>query len=127
MKLARDLKEKGLHVKLDHKTLSKLSAGGTTKSQSNAEKSSLLNIEANLVVDYAIATTTRGFPLSHKRLREHVNVILRARLGDQFPSDGVGKRWTNHALQSLWYVLGTGTRQRARTRGKPRTQCGLIF
>jgi hypothetical protein len=35
--------------------------------------------------------------LSHRRLREHVNEILRARLGDTFP--GVGKHWSHRFVE----------------------------
>jgi hypothetical protein len=34
--------------------------------------------------------------LSHRRLKEHVDQILHARLGDKFPAEGVGKQWTQH-------------------------------
>ncbi|KII85726.1 hypothetical protein PLICRDRAFT_145598, partial [Plicaturopsis crispa FD-325 SS-3] len=37
----------------------------------------------------------RGFPLSHRRLKEHVDEICRARLGSKFPATGVGKNWTH--------------------------------
>ena len=33
--------------------------------------------------------------MSHRRLKEHVDQILRARLGERFPAGGVGKQWTN--------------------------------
>lgn len=32
--------------------------------------------------------------MSHCRLKEHVDEILRTHLSDQFPAGGVGKRWT---------------------------------
>src|SRR3981189_2037773 len=72
--------ETGLHVRLDHKTLSRLAGGGKPKSQSNAEKGWLLQSEADIIINFAIETAARGFPLSHRRLREHVNSILRGRL-----------------------------------------------
>lgn len=33
--------------------------------------------------------------MSHRRLKEHVDEILRGRLGDDFPVNGVGKQWTH--------------------------------
>ncbi|THV02099.1 hypothetical protein K435DRAFT_817878 [Dendrothele bispora CBS 962.96] len=36
----------------------------------------------------------RGFPLDHKRLKEHADAIARARHVDNFPEAGVGKDWT---------------------------------
>jgi len=67
-------KETKVHIKLDHKTLSRLAAGGK-----------------NIVINYAIETAAQGFPLSHRRLQEHVNAILRGRLGSSFPEKGVGR------------------------------------
>jgi len=36
----------------------------------------------------------RGFPLSHQRLKEHVNDICSACLGASFPVKGIGLNWT---------------------------------
>jgi len=36
----------------------------------------------------------RGCPLSHARLKEHVDSICKARLSDKFPLAGVGQNWT---------------------------------
>lgn len=33
--------------------------------------------------------------MSHRHLKEHVDAILRARLGSDFPAEGVGKNWTS--------------------------------
>src|SRR5438046_2886890 len=78
-------RETGQHVKLDPMTLQRHAAGGRTKSQSNADKGWLKGNEADLVIDFAIETAARGFPLSHQRLREHINSILQAQLGSAFP------------------------------------------
>ncbi|KAG2047938.1 hypothetical protein BDR06DRAFT_830602, partial [Suillus hirtellus] len=40
-----------------------------------------------------------GFPLSHKCLKEHVDEICQARLGDAFPQSGVGKNWTQRFVE----------------------------
>ncbi|KAG0702098.1 hypothetical protein DFH29DRAFT_805429, partial [Suillus ampliporus] len=37
------------------------------------------------------------FPLNHKQLKFHVDSLLRARLGDNFPKGGVGKNWTDRS------------------------------
>ncbi|TFK41573.1 hypothetical protein BDQ12DRAFT_599493, partial [Crucibulum laeve] len=37
----------------------------------------------------------RGFPLSHCRLKEHVDEICHAQLGSLFPETGVGQNWTH--------------------------------
>jgi len=36
----------------------------------------------------------RGFPLSHRWLKEHVDILCHSRLGDAFPEKGVGINWT---------------------------------
>ncbi|KAI0045573.1 hypothetical protein FA95DRAFT_1465332, partial [Auriscalpium vulgare] len=62
-----------------------------------------------IVVAYAISLAERGFPLNHKRIKEHVDEICRAKLGDKFPESGVGKKWTyrfvekhSEQLQHYW-------------------------
>ena len=65
-------------VVLDHMKLSRWAKGGKPKSQSNAEKGWLLPAEVDKVIEYAVEMANRGFPLSHRRLREHVNEICRA-------------------------------------------------
>jgi hypothetical protein len=51
--------------------------------------------ETGIVIKYIGELGNRGFPLSHHRLREHVNKILWTRLGDAFPAGGVCKQWTH--------------------------------
>ena len=86
-------------IKLDPMTLRRLASGGKRKSQSNAEKGWLKADEIDLVIDFAVETAARGFPLSHQWLREHVNAILHARLGSRFPPGGVGRRWTDRFVE----------------------------
>jgi len=78
----------GKSIVLDHNTLLRLAKGGKSKSLSNEEKG------------------WRGFPLNHKRLKEAVDEICRARLGDRFPPGGVGKNWTSRFIEKhhdeLW-------------------------
>jgi hypothetical protein len=40
----------------------------------------------------------QGWPVTHHRLKEHVDLIAAARLGDKFPSLGAGKNWTAHFI-----------------------------
>ncbi|EDR16115.1 uncharacterized protein LACBIDRAFT_321330 [Laccaria bicolor S238N-H82] len=82
-------------VKLDPCTLRRLVKGGTLKSIWNFQKSWLLEWEATMVIDYAIEVASRGFPLSHRQLKDHVDSICCARLGRKFPASGVGKNWTS--------------------------------
>ncbi|EIW54949.1 uncharacterized protein TRAVEDRAFT_82237, partial [Trametes versicolor FP-101664 SS1] len=60
----------------------------------NAEKRWLTDGEEEVVVEFTIDTALRGFPLSHQRLKEHVDSICKARLGNEFPTGGIGKEWT---------------------------------
>lgn len=89
--------ETGLDIKLDHVTIIRGAKGGRSRAQANAAKSHLTDGEAKIVIDYIAEVGNRGFPLSHRRLREHANAILRARLGDSF--EGLGKRWTNRFIE----------------------------
>ncbi|KAF9224098.1 hypothetical protein BS17DRAFT_880130 [Gyrodon lividus] len=46
-------------------------------------------------VAYLLDLAGRGFPLTHKTLKLHVDTLLRARLGEAFPETGVGHNWTD--------------------------------
>lgn len=85
-------------INLDHNTLARLVKGGITKSESNAKKSWVTYEEQEVIVKYVIAMAHRGFPLSPRRLREHAEIVLRARLGDKFPEDGLGKCWATRFI-----------------------------
>ena len=87
--------ETGRRLELNDCTLLRWVKGGKSMAESNADKGWLLPSEAKEVVDYAVEVATRGFPLDHHRLAEHVNEICRARLGAAFPKEGVGKNWTH--------------------------------
>jgi hypothetical protein len=91
--------ETGKIIQLSPATLRRRASGIKSQARSNAERSWLTSEEAELVIDYAIEMSNRGFPLSHRRLKEHVDEILCARLGDQFPGEGVGKNWTQRFVE----------------------------
>ncbi|PCH38863.1 hypothetical protein WOLCODRAFT_36897, partial [Wolfiporia cocos MD-104 SS10] len=46
------------------------------------------------VLTFVIQTACQGFPLTHRHLKEAVDEICHARLGNTFPEDSVGKCWT---------------------------------
>ncbi|KAJ7020879.1 hypothetical protein C8F04DRAFT_883046, partial [Mycena alexandri] len=101
--------ESNYMVKLAHATIGRLVKGGRTLAESNAAKGWLLEEEVEVVIGYALDIAARGFPLSHHRLKECVDDICRARLGDEFPGDGVGINWTQRfckkysdRLQTCW-------------------------
>ncbi|KIK65808.1 hypothetical protein GYMLUDRAFT_70101 [Collybiopsis luxurians FD-317 M1] len=47
----------------------------------------------------------RGFPLTHEILKDEVDSIIRTRLGNQFPEEGVGKQWTSRFIEKYWNEL----------------------
>ena len=90
--------EKGIRIHLSFSTLNRLVDGGKTREQANAIRRWLTDIEERIVVDFLIEMAVQGWPVSHRRLKEHVDLIAAARLGDEFPPLGVGKNWTEHFI-----------------------------
>ena len=95
---------KQIHV--NDSTLARLVKGGLTRTESNGKKSWLTKEEGDIVVDFAIVVARRGFPLSPKRLREHAEHILTARLGKRFPETGLGKNWATRFITKHHNRLG---------------------
>lgn len=94
------LKETGRVISLNHNTLANLAKGGVRLSEFNSSTKSWLTLaETDKVLEYVVEMARRGFPLSHKRLKEHVDEVCQARLGDSFPESGVGKNWTQHFVE----------------------------
>lgn len=110
----------GRSIHLSSSTLNRLVNGNLTKSASNAAKSWLLEEEVETVICYAVEVASRGFPLNHGRLKDCVDDICRARLGDAFPADGVGINWTHRfcekysdRLRTYWSTTLDNKRGRA--------------
>lgn len=96
----------GENITLNHGTLIRLSdPDNKSLSDFNASKSWLTPEEHKLVTQYCVEVAERGFPMNHKRLKEIVDHIVRARVGEQFP--GVGKNWTDRFVQKHAAELGT--------------------
>ncbi|KAG5649440.1 hypothetical protein H0H81_003870 [Sphagnurus paluster] len=75
-------------------------ARGRTKAQANFQDKSWISAEeSDEVVQYTVEIASWGHPLSQRRLKEHVDHILRKRLGSKFPSDSVGVNWTRHFIE----------------------------
>lgn len=91
--------ETGKTIKLNYMAIIRGANGGRSRAAANAARSWLTKEETNIVIQYITEVGNRGFPLSHRRLKEHVDEILRARLGDKFPSTGVGKNWTDRFVE----------------------------
>ena len=85
-------RETGLDIKIDHGFLIQQANGCQTKAQANAAGSWVTPEETEVIIQYAHECSDRGFPLSHRRLKEHVNKILWGRNVNGFPLGGVGKQ-----------------------------------
>ncbi|KAF8185617.1 hypothetical protein K438DRAFT_1524789, partial [Mycena galopus ATCC 62051] len=110
----------GRSIKLSSSTLNRLANGRLTQSASNAAKSWLMEEETEIVICYAIEVVSRGFPLTHARLKDCVDSICRARMGDEFPAAGVGINWTQRfcekysdRLRTYWSAVLDNKRGRA--------------
>lgn len=88
----------GKTIELVHTTILCHAEGRPTRAQANETRAWLTTEERKVVVQYIIEAGAQGFPLSHKRLKEHVDEICREKYGDRFPEKGVGKRWTHRFL-----------------------------
>ena len=97
-------KHERIHV--DDSTLARLVKGGVTRTESNGKKAWLTKEEGHIIVQFTIEVARRGFPLSPKRLREHAEHILSARLGKRFPEAGLGKNWATHFITKHHDRLG---------------------
>lgn len=91
--------EKHQKITLNHNTLRNLANGGRMRSESNADKSWLKKEEATEVIKFAVEMGDWGWGFSHQRLKEHVDAIVRARMGSKFPENGVGHRWTGRFIE----------------------------
>ena len=93
-------KETKQRITLVHSTLSNLTKGGRPRSQANfEEKSWITKEETEAIIAYTLEIAEWGHPLSQRRLKEHVDHILRARLGPKFPKDGVSINWVHHFME----------------------------
>ena len=91
--------ETGKDIHLSYSTLQNLADRGTSMSDFNAAKGWLKPVETEQIIEYCIEVAAHGFLLTHRLLKECVNNICRARLGDDFLEDGVGKQWTDHFVE----------------------------
>jgi hypothetical protein len=89
-----DFEATGTYIKLSHATLCRLADGGRTASKAQADRAWLTDAKTDVVINFIIEMADCGFPLSHRQLKEHVDMLCRSRLGDAFPETGVGINWT---------------------------------
>lgn len=91
--------ETGKTVLLNYSTVLHLARGERSRAMSNASPSWLTAEETKIVIQEIGILDDQGFPLSHRRLKAHVDKVLREKLGRKFPERGVGKQWTNRFVQ----------------------------
>ncbi|PPQ86722.1 hypothetical protein CVT24_012473, partial [Panaeolus cyanescens] len=89
----------GTWVNLSHATLARWDEGGQTREDAAAERAWLSPAEEEVVVDFVLDMASRGFPLSHRRVKDHVDSICEVKYSGpnaikDFPRTGVGKGWT---------------------------------
>jgi len=86
--------ETGKRIKLSYSSLNRQVDGGKTLAQASALRAWLLPAEEDVVVDFTQELARQGWPFSHRRLKEHVDLLCRARHVKKFPPGGVGRNWT---------------------------------
>jgi hypothetical protein len=79
-RLAKTIEDKhrrqtGKDVTIAPSTVLRVAKGGQLKSVVNAEKGWLLETEATTVINFVVEMAVRGFPLTHQRLKEHIDHI----------------------------------------------------
>jgi len=97
--MAEYTRETGKHIQLNHGTIINHVAGKTTRAEVNSNRSWLATEETKVVIAFIVEVGLQGFGLSHRRLKEHVDEILRGKLGDDFREEGVGKKWTHRFVE----------------------------
>jgi hypothetical protein len=107
----------GNHIQLSHATVMRHANGGKPMAEFNAGKRLLSKDEEEVILGFIQETANRGFPLSHRRLREHANSIIKAR-NSSF--EGVGENWTDRfvlshseRIKTIWSTSLEGNRARS--------------
>jgi hypothetical protein len=110
--------ETGKSISLNHATIIRHANGGKPMAEFNAEKCLLSKEEEKTILGFMEETANRGFPLSHRRLREHAAAIIGARQGPSF--QGVGENWTDRfifyhseRIKTIWSSSLEGARAQA--------------
>lgn len=96
--------EDNVEIHLDKQTLSRRLQGTKNQAKSNAEKGWLSEEEEEVIVDFAISVANQGFPLSRKRIQEHVEELCRAHHGSSFK--GLGGTWVKRFVARHRKELG---------------------
>ncbi|KIK94277.1 hypothetical protein PAXRUDRAFT_143223, partial [Paxillus rubicundulus Ve08.2h10] len=88
------------YVHLSHITLKRRLEGGRSCQQANEENHGWLTCEEEEknIIKYCPELAERGFPLTHKTLKHHVDTLLHAQFGAALPESRVGKKWMDRFL-----------------------------
>lgn len=116
-----------LQHRVDNTTLGRLLRGGVSLSEHNAKKRHLTPNEERVLLDFTKDQAKRGFPLSHRLLRERANAILRTRKGITF---SVGRSWVSRFLSTHSdeiSVYWSRSLDRARKNGLQETAVGWYY
>ncbi|TFK22489.1 hypothetical protein FA15DRAFT_548024, partial [Coprinopsis marcescibilis] len=87
----RHFKETGHRFKLWHQTIIERSRGRRSQVEYASDREILTPEEREVVLGYLTQSANQGFPLTHSRLKDVVDDILRAQLGAGYP--GVGQKY----------------------------------
>jgi hypothetical protein len=93
------IQETGVKVKLCYNTIIERAKGRKSRIEAAKLREWLLPEEIQIVITHIIQSANQGFPLTHRRLKEDVDRILRGRLGKDFSEEGVGKKWTQRFIE----------------------------
>ena len=104
----------GHYIHLNHATIIRHANGGKPMAKFNAKKCLLSKEEEEVILGFAEETANWGFPLSHRWLCEHTDLIIKARN----PSfKGVGNNWTDRfvlyhseRIKTIWSSSLEGAR-----------------
>ncbi|KAH6884630.1 hypothetical protein BKA70DRAFT_1059525, partial [Coprinopsis sp. MPI-PUGE-AT-0042] len=84
----------GKSLKISHTTVIARWKGRKSRAEAAQNQEWLLPQETEVIIKYLVQSADQAFPSTHRRLKTEVDKVLRARLGDEFPAEGVGRRWT---------------------------------
>ena len=92
-------KTRGNPIVVSPATVGRCLGGGRSSAEFNIEANAWLTAEEEeQVVRYCLELANRGFPLTHKTLKQHVDTMVQTKNVESFPEHGVGKNWTHRLL-----------------------------
>lgn len=97
----------GTWVKVNKDTLRRRVNGGKSRRGVQQDQKWLMREEEEQIIHEFQTLAACATPPNHDDLKEHANEILHARLGNNFPKEGVGKQWVHRFLAEHDDQLGT--------------------